>query len=665
MAASTFAVAVACDEQNSLPTSPRIASPVRAQATIVGANTIILPTLGGVGTSARSINDAGQVVGWSSTGATYHAFLWTQSLGMRDLGTLGGPSSSAFAINNNGAVVGVSDRGGTGARPHAFLWTSELGMRDLGALVEDFSVAQDINDAGQVVGYTGDDPRTRRAFLWTAAGGMLDLGTLGGSSAAAAAINNAGQVVGSSLAFDGLAHAFLWTAATGMQDLGLLPGFDYSAAQDINEAGLVIGAATRVIVAHGFLWTPGSGLQDLGTIPGYVSTDPLALNDVGQVVGFVEANGPWRPFLWTSTDGIVDLSPYTGVNGIVDINNRGQVVGNDRVVTLQFQNRVPVASVGGPYTGIEGSAVAFAFSGSDPDADALTYAWDLGDGSTGSGLTPPASHVYADNGTYSVRLTVSDGKGGSDTRTTTATIANDAPTIQVNGLTGPASPVPVVAGSAIAPITLAFTDPAGTNDRYAAELQCGNGVVLTPTAVTAPYTASCTYASAGLYTVRATVSDEDGGSSVAAVYRYVIVYDPAGAFATGSGFYDVPGRRSSKAHFTFSAKFPPGQSTTPNGNLRFWIPGDGVDFESSTIDMLVASGPRAQFWGAGTLNGATVRFRITVVDGDVAGNKGAADAIRVELWNAAGALLYDTQLGAAQDAPVTTTIGGGNIQVRR
>jgi hypothetical protein len=162
-----------------------------------------------------------------------------------------------------------------------------------------------------------------------------------------------------------------------------------------------------------------------------------------------------------------------------------------------------------------------------------------------------------------------------------------------------------------------------------------------------------------VYTVRATVADEDGGRSVEALYRYVVVYDPEGASATGSGFYTIPGQGKSKAHFTFNVKYP-GHATVPNGNAKFWIPGGPADFESSVIDMLIVSGNRVQFWGSGTLNGAAVRFRITAVDG----GDGRADAFRIEFWQA-GTLVFDTQPGAAQDAAITTGIDGGNIQVHR
>ena len=179
------------------------------------------------------------------------------------------------------------------------------------------------------------------------------------------------------------------------------------------------------------------------------------------------------------------------------------------------------------------------------------------------------------------------------------------------------------------------------------------------------YSGACTYTSAGVYTVRATVSDGDGGTSDPAFFRYVIVYDPAGGSTAGSGFYTVPGQeKNRKAHFTFDASFP-SDGTVPNGTVKLWIPGGEMDFESTAIEMLVVSGNRAQFWGTGTLNGVAARFRITAIEGQASGHGGAADAIRVELWDTTGAtLLYDTQPGAAQYAPVTTPTDGGNIRIR-
>ena len=663
-------LALACDEPHPLPTGPRIGGPVSPKATIVGATVTILPNLGGPFTTARDINDAGQVVGWSiDATATRRAFLWTAAAGIQDLGTLGGTTSEANAINESGQVVGFSETA-SGAN-HAFLWTLGRGMQDLGTLGAGLSVATGINDRGEVVGFVTTQIGTTsefltQAFRWTPGQGLQDLGTLGGSVAAATAINNAGQVVGSSTTADGNEHAFLWTPGQRMQDLGTL-GTGRSVATSINDIGQVVGLNVLGSESRPVIWLPGQPPRELGTADDPLEGQATDVNDAGQVVGSVSAMpGGRHAFVWTLAGGTEDLYAATGMTDARAINNRGQIVGGDRVATLRFHapNRAPVANAGGPYAGAEGSPVSLAFSATDPDGDALTYTWDLGDGTTGSGLTPPGSHVYADNGVYSVRLTVADGNGGADTTTTTAAIANVAPAIPDGGLAGPAAPVQLVAGSASVPIALAFTDPAAANDAYAAEIQCGNGVTLAPRNITSPYAATCAYVRAGVYTVRATVSDDDGGVSAPASYRYVVVYDPEGPSATGGGFYTVPGRRNEKAHFTFNARFLAGRTTVPNGTVRFWIPGGQLDFESTDVEMLVVAGNRAQFWGAGTLDRAAARFRITAVDGKLGGGR-SADAIRIELWDASGALVYDSQPSAAQDAAVTTPIDGGNIQIHR
>jgi len=49
----------------------------------------------------------------------------------------------------------------------------------------------------------------------------------------------------------------------------------------------------------------------------------------------------------------------------------------------------------------------------DPNGDALTYAWNFGDGATATGSTTARTYVAA--GTYTITLTVRDGRGGVDT----------------------------------------------------------------------------------------------------------------------------------------------------------------------------------------------------------------------------------------------------------
>lgn len=76
---------------------------------------------------------------------------------------------------------------------------------------------------------------------------------------------------------------------------------------------------------------------------------------------------------------------------------------------LANSNSAPIAVAGADQTTYANDVTTFdGTESSDPDGDALTYAWDFGDGSTGAGPTP--THVYSVTGAYAVFLAVSDGQ---------------------------------------------------------------------------------------------------------------------------------------------------------------------------------------------------------------------------------------------------------------
>lgn len=321
----------------------------------------------------------------SSTAQNQHAFIWTTSTGMTDLGTLGGSSSQAFAVNASGQVVGYSYIAGDSTL-HAFLWTSTGGMQDLGTLGGTLSSAQGINSAGEVVGYSTLSDNNRfhyHAFLWTASGGMKDLGTLGGDTSSANAINDSGQVTGSSELRPHASHAFIWTAASGMKDIGALGGTSQggsgSSGFGINSSGEVVGVSTTnaVIGSNGdpFSWTMHTGMTNL--YPTLAGGSAEAINDSGVIAGWVNSasnqtaalwkigshnpsllptlggslayafgidshshvvgrsltsSGASHAFLWSQSAGITDLGTLGGSNSeAFAINSAGQVVGDSEV----------------------------------------------------------------------------------------------------------------------------------------------------------------------------------------------------------------------------------------------------------------------------------------------------------------------------------------------
>ena len=127
--------------------------------------------------------------------------------------------------------------------------------------------------------------------------------------------------------------------------------------------------------------------------------------------------------------------------------------------TVTVSNVVPTAAAGGPYSGVEGSAISFTGSATDPGADVLTFEWDFDyDGSTfdnieGGGDTP--QHTYAQNGSYTVALRVSDDDGGVSTVVTAPVTVDDVDPVADFSF----SPAGPVVGSEVS-----FTDASTSSD---------------------------------------------------------------------------------------------------------------------------------------------------------------------------------------------------------
>lgn len=85
-------------------------------------------------------------------------------------------------------------------------------------------------------------------------------------------------------------------------------------------------------------------------------------------------------------------------------------------------NQPPVASFS---ISVNNLTASFDASGSsDTDGSIVSYAWNFGDGTTGSGVT--TSRTYASAGTYNVTLTVTDNQGATDSQTQSVTVTAPA-----------------------------------------------------------------------------------------------------------------------------------------------------------------------------------------------------------------------------------------------
>jgi len=169
----------------------------------------------------------------------------------------------------------------------------------------------------------------------------------------------------------------------------------------------------------------------------------------------------------------------------------------------RLPNQPPFARAGGPYVS-EGTVQFDASASSDPEGNTpLSYEWDFGNGSSGSGVAP--THTYSTHGIYTVTLTVTDALGASSTESTTATIANQPPAVYV-GTDLTASP-----GTAIA-VTASFNDPGSGDGPWSYRFDWGDGTSDSGRSAGDPVSAEHAYAGPGVYAVVVTVADKDGAT---------------------------------------------------------------------------------------------------------------------------------------------------------
>lgn len=226
---------------------------------------------------------------------------------------------------------------------------------------------------------------------------------------------------------------------------------------------------------------------------------------------------------------------------------------NELSAVLTF-NHPPVAVVAGPLAVDEGQGVSLdASASSDLDGNALTFSWDLNnDGVWGDAAGATPSLTWDDlqawgvgnDGTYPVRVQVSDGKDASVAATTLA-VHNVLPEVRLG------ADLVVLEGEPFA-VAGSFADPG--SDGWSATVDFGDGLGPRPLALNADKTFSVdhAYARGGTYTVTVTVNDGAGSASdTLTVTVNPLVVDPS---VSVSGPSD--GVRGQPRTFTFRASSP-------------------------------------------------------------------------------------------------------------
>ena len=148
---------------------------------------------------------------------------------------------------------------------------------------------------------------------------------------------------------------------------------------------------------------------DLGSVP-------TAGCDTSDALSGVATNA--SPSL---TGGNLDGTGTFTATCVGALDNAGNSASASATYSVEAANQPPVADPGGPYAGVVDTAIQFDGSASsDPDGNSLTYAWDFGDSSSGTGVMP--THSYSTANTYTVCLTVNDGSLDSDPVCTQAVV---------------------------------------------------------------------------------------------------------------------------------------------------------------------------------------------------------------------------------------------------
>lgn len=309
----------------------------------------------------------------------------------------------------------------------------------------------------------------------------------------------------------------------------------------------------------------GSTATNTGTF-GDVDSSTVTL---GASSGTVTSPGPGR---WSWSFGTNDGPTQSRTVSITATDDKGEGVGVD--FALVVNNVAPSVTIdpGQLTTTTEGAAFNIKATFTDPgSADTHAAQIDWGDGESGpetiQGNEVTGSHRYADNGVYTVKVTVTDDDGGSQSKEFAVQVSNVAPVVTID----PNQVTTITEGTTLN-AKASFGDQ-GWADTFSSQIDWGTGetspgsLIMThtgPPAATGEVTDSHTYGDNGSFQVGVSVTDDDGGTGTAAFTVGVTNVAPT-ATIDKSGTETVNGVPTFIAHSGEAITFN-GRSTDPGSD---------------------------------------------------------------------------------------------------
>ena len=289
-----------------------------------------------------------------------------------------------------------------------------------------------------------------------------------------------------------------------------------STDEELSHTYTVEGRYTVTMVA-----IDNKGGRDTDTVEILVNTDPTvtAGSDVTSgstpaTVNFTSsASDPGGSIVSTSWDfgdgnTATDANPshtYLAAgtyDATVTVTDNLGVQASDSVQVTITGNAAPVAVATSDVVGGK-TPVTVSFDGStssDADDGIASWDWDFGDGNTATGATP-AAHTYTTAGTYTAELTVTDVLGAQDSATIVVTVADNIAPTALASLSNGAAKTGLPADFTGTP----SNDPDGTIVSWAWVF--GDGGTASGENVVH------TYAAAGSYAAKLTVTDDNGATN--------------------------------------------------------------------------------------------------------------------------------------------------------